>query len=206
MIVIVRCGLAAPRSTWFYIPWFSHQRHPVVTTRDSSGEAGKHGWEKWPLNFAYEVSFHARKVLLHAVNLRHGTYGFTSPPKEGVLRILSPLKSNSSAGFEPANLGSSGKHANHYTEGDHPLWLSRIISSTYWINLERRMSATILYVVDNNAIPRQLVQSLLPLFFMNRYNINFLLLHWQLFLVPNRTDKCADLIKQCFTSCYYHFC
>jgi hypothetical protein len=37
--------------------------------------------------------FHARKVFLHAVNLRSGTDGFTSPPKEGVLRILSPLKS-----------------------------------------------------------------------------------------------------------------
>jgi hypothetical protein len=32
-------------------------------------------------------------VLLHAANLRHGTDGFTSPPKEGVLRIFfSPLK------------------------------------------------------------------------------------------------------------------
>jgi len=30
--------------------------------------------------------------LLHAANLRHGTDGFTSPPKEGVLRIVSPLK------------------------------------------------------------------------------------------------------------------
>ena len=29
--------------------------------------------------------------LLHAANLRHGTDGFTSPPKEGV-RIFSPLK------------------------------------------------------------------------------------------------------------------
>jgi hypothetical protein len=29
--------------------------------------------------------------LLHAANLRHGTDGFTSPPKEGVLRIFSPL-------------------------------------------------------------------------------------------------------------------
>jgi hypothetical protein len=27
--------------------------------------------------------FHACKVLLHAVNQRHGTDGFTSPPKEG---------------------------------------------------------------------------------------------------------------------------
>jgi hypothetical protein len=30
--------------------------------------------------------------LLNAANLRHGTDGFTSPPKEGVLRIFSPLK------------------------------------------------------------------------------------------------------------------
>ena len=28
--------------------------------------------------------------LLHAANLRHGTDGFNSPPKEGVLRIFSP--------------------------------------------------------------------------------------------------------------------
>ena len=30
--------------------------------------------------------------LLHAANLRHGTDGFTSPPKEGVLKIFSSLK------------------------------------------------------------------------------------------------------------------
>ena len=30
--------------------------------------------------------------LLHAVKLRHGTDGFTSPPKEGVLRIFFTLK------------------------------------------------------------------------------------------------------------------
>jgi hypothetical protein len=27
--------------------------------------------EKWPLNFAYEASFHACRVPLHAVNQRH---------------------------------------------------------------------------------------------------------------------------------------
>ena len=32
--------------------------------------------------------------LLHAANLRHGTDGFTSPPKEGVLRIFFALKSD----------------------------------------------------------------------------------------------------------------
>ena len=33
----------------------------------------------------FHVTF---RNLLHAVNLRHGTDGFTSPPKEGVLRIF----------------------------------------------------------------------------------------------------------------------
>ena len=37
----------------------------------------------------FRVAF---RNLLHAVNLRHGTDGFTSPPKEGVLRIFSPWK------------------------------------------------------------------------------------------------------------------
>jgi len=35
---------------------------------------------------------HNSRDLLHAANLRHGTDGFTSPPKEGGLRIFSPLK------------------------------------------------------------------------------------------------------------------
>jgi hypothetical protein len=41
--------------------------------------------------------------------------GPTAPPKEVVvLRIFITLKNpSSSAGFEPSNLGSSGKHANH---------------------------------------------------------------------------------------------
>jgi hypothetical protein len=30
--------------------------------------------------------------ILHAANLRHGTDGFTSPPKEGVLTIFFALK------------------------------------------------------------------------------------------------------------------
>ena len=35
----------------------------------------------------FHVTF---RDLLHAVNLRHETGGFTSPPKEDVLRISSP--------------------------------------------------------------------------------------------------------------------
>jgi hypothetical protein len=42
--------------------------------------------EKWPVNLACDSDFHVnRRDLLHAANLRHGTDGFTSPPKEGML-------------------------------------------------------------------------------------------------------------------------
>jgi hypothetical protein len=48
------------------------------------------------------ISIHARKVLLHAVNLRHGTDGFTS--KQVVLRIFITLK-NPRSGSNPRTLG-----------------------------------------------------------------------------------------------------
>ena len=57
----------------------------------------------------FHVTF---RYLLHAVNLRHGKNGFTSLPKEGVLRIFFALKNpTASAGFEPTNLGTRGQHA-----------------------------------------------------------------------------------------------
>jgi hypothetical protein len=39
------------------------------------------------------------KDLLHAAKLRHGIDGFTSPPKEGSLRIFRPKNPTASAGF-----------------------------------------------------------------------------------------------------------
>ena len=51
------------------------------------------GRETQPIILPWNADFHIHSsVLLHAVNLRHGTDSFTSPPKEGVLRIFSPLK------------------------------------------------------------------------------------------------------------------
>jgi hypothetical protein len=51
--------------------------------------------EKGPVNLACDSDFHVnRRVLLHVANLRHGTDGFTSPPKEGMLWIFSPEKSD----------------------------------------------------------------------------------------------------------------
>ena len=53
-------------------------------------------WELWARmlsgNFAEMTTSTPFRDLFHAANLLHGTDGFTSPPKEGVLRIFSPLK------------------------------------------------------------------------------------------------------------------
>ena len=50
--------------------------------------------------------------LLHAVNL-HGTDGFTSPPKEGVLSFFALKNPTASVGLKPANLGIKGQHATY---------------------------------------------------------------------------------------------
>ena len=60
--------------------------------RDPSSERWNCGREICPVvlpKFRLPLKF---RDLLHAANLRHGTDGFTSPPKEGVLRIFSTLK------------------------------------------------------------------------------------------------------------------
>jgi hypothetical protein len=44
--------------------------------------------------------------------LRHGTHGFTSLPKEDALRIFALKNLTASVGFEPANVGTRGQHAN----------------------------------------------------------------------------------------------
>ena len=56
--------------------------------RDPSSEKWNCGRERCPVilpKFRLPPKF---KDLLHVANLRHGTDGFTSPPKEGVLRIF----------------------------------------------------------------------------------------------------------------------
>ena len=60
--------------------------------RDPSSERWNCGREICPVvlpKFRLPSKF---RDLLHAANLRHGTEGFTSPPKEGVLRIFFALK------------------------------------------------------------------------------------------------------------------
>ena len=60
--------------------------------RDPSGGRWNCGRECFPGNFAEMTISTPFRDLLHAANLRHGTDGFTSPPKEGMQRIFSPLQ------------------------------------------------------------------------------------------------------------------
>jgi hypothetical protein len=71
------------------------------------------------LNANFQVTF---RDLLHVVQLRYGTFGFTSPPKEGVLRIFRLKNQTASAGYEPANLGTKGQQSTSRTP--KPLSLS----------------------------------------------------------------------------------
>ena len=49
--------------------------------------------EKCQVKFCLNIEFHVTfRDLLHAVKPRHGTDGFTPPPKEGVLRVFFALK------------------------------------------------------------------------------------------------------------------
>jgi hypothetical protein len=81
--------------------------------RDPSGGRWKCGRECCLVILPAMPDFHVTfRDLLHAANLRHGTDGFTFPPKEGVLRIFSSLKIRRLR-FEPANLSTKGQHATH---------------------------------------------------------------------------------------------
>jgi hypothetical protein len=66
--------------------------HACHDARAPSGGRWNCGQEmsgKFCLNADFRVTF---RYLLHAVKLRHGTDGFTSPPKGGVPRIFYALK------------------------------------------------------------------------------------------------------------------
>ena len=67
--------------------------HVQRRERPLAAEGGTLRWREmfWQISCRIRLPLNCRD-LLHAANLRQGTDGFTSPPKEGVLRIFSPLK------------------------------------------------------------------------------------------------------------------
>jgi hypothetical protein len=92
---------------------FRHQVSPSVSPRESTQRRKVELWARNVRQLCLNADLHVTfRDLLHAVKLRHGTDGFTSPPKEGVLRIFfRPKNPTASAGCEPANLGTKGQHA-----------------------------------------------------------------------------------------------
>ena len=79
---------------------------PPLVVRNDARDPSSERWncvrERCPVVILPEFRLPRKfRDLLHAANLRHGTDGFTSPPKKGVLRI-----------FSPAHLGTKGQHAN----------------------------------------------------------------------------------------------
>jgi uncharacterized protein YcbX len=70
---------------------FHHQASPRVSPSESTQRRKVELWarnvQEFCLNANINVTF---RDLLHAAKLRHGTDGFTSNAKEGVLRIFLP--------------------------------------------------------------------------------------------------------------------
>jgi len=76
--------------SWLDVPTFATRcLHACHHARAPSGGTWNCGREMSG-NFAEMTISTPFRDRLHAVKLRHGTDGFTSPPKEGVLRIFSP--------------------------------------------------------------------------------------------------------------------
>jgi len=72
---------------------FRHQASSSVSPRESTQWRKVELWTRNVREFCLTADFHVTfRDLLHAVKLRHGTDGFTSPPKEGVMRIFFALK------------------------------------------------------------------------------------------------------------------
>jgi len=65
------------------------QRHKRPLAADGGTLCGREMFRQ--ISSRIRLPRNSRDLLL-AANLQHGTDGFTSPPKEGVLRIFSPLK------------------------------------------------------------------------------------------------------------------
>ena len=84
------CSLRLIVRSWVRSSNFRHQAYPRVSPRESTQrrkvELCARNFREFCLNADFHVTF---MDILHAVKVRHGTDGFTSPPKEGVLRIFS---------------------------------------------------------------------------------------------------------------------
>jgi hypothetical protein len=85
-VQLCTAGLRLIVRSWLDVSTFATRRLHARAPRGGRWNCGR----EMSGNFAEMTTSTPLRDLLHAVNLRHGTEGFTSPPKEGVLRIFSP--------------------------------------------------------------------------------------------------------------------
>jgi hypothetical protein len=94
IIIIFNLRTAAFKTycaVWVRRSNFRHQATPRVSPRESTQRRKVKLWARNVRKFCLNTDLHLIfRDYLHAVKLRHGTDGFTSPPKEGVLKIFSP--------------------------------------------------------------------------------------------------------------------
>jgi hypothetical protein len=84
--------------------WLVHQSSRAVLPAETSVESRRNG--RRSENFAYQYLKNLKGPLTCRKILRNGTSGFTSHPKEGVLRIFIALKNPSTRpGLNPRPLG-----------------------------------------------------------------------------------------------------
>jgi hypothetical protein len=95
-----RCQRHVKPPTWRRTPDlersnFCHKRPPAseATLANPAAESGTMG-EKWTRILSKVTTFTSLLDSFTCRKARHGTDGFTSPPKKGVLRIFSPEKSD----------------------------------------------------------------------------------------------------------------
>jgi hypothetical protein len=112
--LIVRSGLDVPTFATGHLHLCHHARAPSCGRWNCGREMSRNFY----LNACFHVTF---RDLLRVVKLRHETDGFTSPPKEGALKIFFCSKNPmASAGCEPTNLGTRGQCAT--SRPPKPLW------------------------------------------------------------------------------------
>ena len=93
----VASGKSKPQPGVPVIRTFQLSPQGVPSVWNEASEPQQRKVELWARNcreFCRKRRLHHFWVLLHAVNLRRATDGFTSPPKEGALRIFLPEKSD----------------------------------------------------------------------------------------------------------------
>jgi hypothetical protein len=93
---------------------FVHQRCLTNISRHTKKRSREKFDEKCPLILDAKCLSYSAGIFNIPYNITTWDDSFTSPPKEVVQRIFIAIKYvSSSAGFEPANLGSNRKHDNY---------------------------------------------------------------------------------------------